>query len=263
LTLARTLATKDESPAAKKRRASELVARLREAYPDARCALVHENPLQLLIATILSAQCTDARVNKVTPALFARFPTAKALAQAERAEVEELVRTTGFFRNKAKSVQGATAKLVADFGGQVPRTMEELTSLPGVARKTANVVLGTSFGIADGFVVDTHVFRLSHRMGLAEANAPEQVEKELMELIPREDWIDLAHILIHHGRAVCNARSPQCETCVVESLCPKLGVAPKAQKASKAAKAETPPRKPLKERIAASRKPKSKTKKSK
>jgi endonuclease-3 len=231
------------------RRSGRIRSALKKAYPQARCALNHESPLQLLVATILSAQCTDARVNLVTPKLFARFPRPRDLATADRAEVEELIRTTGFFRNKAKSIQGAATKLESDFGGEVPRTMEELLTLPGVARKTANVVLGTAFGIADGFVVDTHVFRLSHRMALADAKTPEQVERQLMELVPRKDWIDLAHILIHHGRAVCRAKNPDCEKCVVDSLCPKLGVRPgrKTEKAKGATR-------PLRERIAAARK---------
>lgn len=223
-----------------------MVKRLRKAYPDAVCALDHESPLQLLVATILSAQCTDARVNMVTPRLFARYPKVADLASADRSELEEIIRSTGFFRNKAKSIQGAAAKIASDFRGDVPRTMEELLSLPGVARKTANVVLGTAFRIADGFVVDTHVFRLSHRLGFAKGKNPELVEQELMKLIPREDWIDLAHILIHHGRRVCAARNPNCENCVVASLCPKIGVV-----AKKAARAPLPkPKAPLKERIA-------------
>jgi endonuclease-3 len=229
-----------ETPSALSRRVETLVRKLIEAYPNAECALHHENPLQLLVATILSAQCTDARVNKVTPALFARFPSARDYARADRGELEEMVRTTGFFRNKAKSIQGATARIEEAFHGEVPRTMAELLSLPGVARKTANVVLGTAFGVADGFVVDTHVYRLSHRMGLAKANSPEQVEKQLTALVPREHWIRLAHILIHHGRAVCSARTPDCDTCVVADECPKLGITPKAtSKTSSKAKAGT------------------------
>jgi endonuclease-3 len=229
-----------------------LVKELRKAYPGATCALVHENPLQLLVATILSAQCTDARVNKVTPPLFERYPAAGDLAGAERTELEELIRTTGFFRNKAKSIQGAATKIATEFNGKVPSSMEELLTLPGVARKTANVVLGTAFGIADGFVVDTHVFRLSHRLGLATAKTPEQTERELMELVPRKDWIDFGHILIHHGRAVCTARAPKCSECVVDRLCPKIGLP-----ASKAGSKKRPPRAkrpPLKDRIAAARK---------
>jgi len=231
------------------------VQRLRKAYPGATCALTHENPLQLLVATILSAQCTDARVNKVTPALFARYPKASDFAASDRAELEELVRTTGFYRNKAKSIHGATSKITSEFAGQVPQTMEEILTLPGVARKTGNVVLGTAFGIASGFVVDTHVFRLSHRMGLAKAKTPVEVETQLMALIPEKDWIDFAHILIHHGRAVCAARTPRCEDCVVASHCPKIGVDAKPAKNTLLKTA-----KPLSERIAASKKKKTKAK---
>jgi len=232
----------------RRRRAREAVKRLRKAYPDAVCALTHESPLQLLVATILSAQCTDARVNMVTPRLFTRYPNVSDLASADRSELEEIIRSTGFFRNKAKSIQGAAARIASDFRGEVPRTMDELLSLPGVARKTANVVLGTAFGIAVGFVVDTHVFRLSHRLGFAKGKTPEQVEQELMKLVPQEDWIDLAHILIHHGRRVCAARNPDCESCVVSSLCPKIGVDAKKAKAAPAK-----PKARLKERIAAAR----------
>jgi endonuclease-3 len=223
-----------------------VVKQLRKAYPDAACALEHQSPLQLLVATILSAQCTDARVNQVTPGLFARYPAVSDLATASRNDLEEIIRSTGFFRNKAKSIQGAAAKIDSDFRGEVPRTMEELLSLPGVARKTANVVLGTAFGIAVGFVVDTHVFRLSHRLGFASGKNPEQVEQELMKLVPREDWIDLAHILIHHGRRVCAARKPDCASCVVSSLCPKIGVEARAKPEAAPAK----PKAPLRERIA-------------
>lgn len=238
-----------ESKAALEARASELVRRLREAYPGATCALVHDNPLQLLVATILSAQCTDARVNKVTPALFARYPSAADFADADRGELEELIRSTGFYRNKAKSIHGATSKITNDFAGDVPATMEELLTLPGVARKTANVVLGTAFAIADGFVVDTHVSRLSQRLGLASAKSPEQIERQLVALLPQSDWIDFAHILIHHGRAVCTARSPRCDDCQVAELCPKIGVTAKKTSAAK------PPRPsaPLAERIARAR----------
>ena len=182
----------------------------------------------------------------VTTGLFARYPTVSHLATASRSELEEIIRSTGFFRNKTKSIQGAAARIVSDFRGEVPRTMEELLSLPGVARKTANVVLGTAFGIAVGFVVDTHVFRLSHRLGFANGKTPEQVEQELMKLVPQEYWIDFAHILIHHGRRVCAARNPDCESCVVSSLCPKIGV--EVKKKAKAAPAK--PKAPLKERIA-------------
>ncbi len=243
-----------ETPAQLRKRSLILVRELRKAYPGATCALTHANPLQLLVATILSAQCTDARVNKVTPALFARYPTAADFAASERAELEELVRTTGFYRNKAKSIHGATSKIVSDFEGEVPRTMEEILTLPGVARKTANVVLGTAFGIASGFVVDTHVFRLSHRLGLVEAKTPVQVESQLVEIIPEKDWIDFGHILIHHGRAVCTARVPRCEECVVAASCPKIGVEAKPKPVP------TPRRRSLAERIAAGKTKKSKAK---
>jgi len=233
-----------ESEAELRRRVREVVKRLRKAYPDAVCALNHESPLQLLVATILSAQCTDARVNMVTPNLFARYPSVSDLAAASRSDLEEIVRSTGFFRNKAKSIQGAASKIVSDFGGTVPKTMEELLSLPGVARKTANVVLGTAFRIAVGFVVDTHVFRLSHRLGFAKGKNPLEVERELMAVVPRSDWIDLAHILIHHGRRVCAARNADCENCVVTSLCPKIGVTAKRKPAPPAK-----PKAPLRERI--------------
>ena len=224
------------------RRCRSIVTELRKVYPDAGCALTHKNPLELLVATILSAQCTDARVNKVTPALFERYPEATDLAASQRAELEELVHTTGFFRNKAKAIQGAASRITNEFGGTVPSSMEELLTLPGVARKTANVVLGTAFTVAEGFVVDTHVFRLSHRMGLAKTKTPEQTERRLMELVPRKDWIDFAHILIHHGRNVCTARSAKCADCVVESLCPKIGVPEKKPGNNKAANpAEKPP----------------------
>ncbi len=202
---------------------SELIRRLRAAHPDAHCALDHENPFQLLVATILSAQCTDERVNQVTPALFARFPTPEAMAAADRAELEELIRTTGFFRNKAKSLQGASALICQNFGGEVPQEMDELISLPGVARKTANVVRGVCFGLADGIVVDTHVKRLSQRLGLTQEKSPEKIEKELMTLIPAEAWIDIAHLLIFHGRRVCTARKPDCANCSLADLCPSAG----------------------------------------
>ena len=197
---------------------------LQKEYPDATCALHHQNPLQLLIATILSAQCTDARVNMVTPALFSRYPTVQAFASASPSDLEDIIRSTGFFRNKTKSILGAAQNMVKHFKGQVPQTMEELLTLPGVARKTANVVLGTAYGIASGLVVDTHVFRLSHRLGLTRANTPERVEQDLMKQIPQDQWIDFAHRLIHHGRRICLARNPACDRCVLVELCPKIGV---------------------------------------
>jgi endonuclease-3 len=209
-----------ETSEARRERARAVLALLREAIADARCALDHRDPWQLLVATILSAQCTDARVNQVTPPLFARWPTPAALASAPRGEVEEAVRSTGFFRNKAKNLQGAAARVAGAFGGQVPRSMEDLTSLPGVARKTANVVRGVSWGLADGVVVDTHVRRLSRRLGFTRQGDPVRIERELMALFPREDWIDLGHLLIHHGRRTCAARRPRCDECPVAALCP-------------------------------------------
>jgi endonuclease-3 len=197
-----------------------LIRRLEEAHPDAACALTHEDPFQLLVATILSAQCTDARVNQVTPILFARFPDAAAMSRASQEELEALVRTTGFFRNKSKSIRGASQRLVEAFGGIVPRSMDELLSLPGVARKTANVVLGVGHGIAEGVVVDTHVYRVSRRLGLTRGKGPVDVERDLMKAIPRAKWIEFAHLLIFHGRRVCVARKPRCEACAVLDLCP-------------------------------------------
>ena len=197
-----------------------LIERLRTAYPEARCALTHEEPLQLLVATILSAQCTDARVNQVTPVLFGRYPDARALAGATQEAIEEVVRSTGFFRNKAKSIRGAARRILDTYEGKVPRTMEELLTLPGVARKTANVVLGTAYGVASGVVVDTHVERIAHRLGLSREKTPDRVERDLMRLLPREEWNDFSHILIHHGRRICDARAPKCGECPVQDLCP-------------------------------------------
>jgi endonuclease-3 len=196
---------------------------LDEAYPNAECALHHRSPWELLVATILSAQCTDARVNMVTPALFERFPTPAAMAQAKLPELEALIRTTGFFRNKAKSIQGAAKKIVADFGGQVPQTLAELITVPGAARKTANVVLGVSFGLAEGVVVDTHVMRLSRRLSLTKADTPPAIEQDLMRVLPKDRWISFSHQLIHHGRKVCIARNPKCVECILEQLCHSKG----------------------------------------
>jgi endonuclease-3 len=192
---------------------------LRKTYPGVVCALNHRSAWELTVATILSAQCTDVRVNLVTPALFKAFPTPKAMAAASLPELEELIRTTGFFRNKAKSIQGAARVVTEEFGGKVPETMEEILRLPGVARKTGNVVLGSWFGIAVGVVVDTHVMRLSRRLELTKQTAPEKVEQDLMKIIPQERWIDFAHELIHHGRQVCVARKPRCVDCTLERLC--------------------------------------------
>jgi endonuclease-3 len=201
-------------------RIGAIIERLQQAYPGATCALDHTSAFELLVATILSAQCTDERVNKVTPALFARFPTPAAMAEADIAELEELIRSTGFFRNKAKSIQGAARRIVAEYGGEVPDNMADLLTLPGVARKTANVVLGTVYGIADGVVVDTHVRRLSNRLGLTTHDDPEKIEKDLMALVPRQDWVEFAHMLILHGRQVCDARKPRCPVCTLNQLCP-------------------------------------------
>jgi endonuclease-3 len=201
-------------------RLPEIVRRLREAHPDARCALEHRNPYELLVATVLSAQCTDERVNQVTPALFARYPTPAALAEAERGELEGLIRSTGFFRQKARFLQGTARMLTHQYDGEVPTHMEDLLRMPGVARKTANVVLGVAFGIADGIVVDTHVKRLSKRLELTTNSNPNKIERDLMELLPRPDWIDFAHLMIFHGRRICKARKPDCANCVLNDLCP-------------------------------------------
>ncbi|HKG95629.1 MAG TPA: endonuclease III [Gemmatimonadaceae bacterium] len=206
-------------------RAAELYERLSRTHPDAHCELDYQTPLQLLVATILSAQCTDKRVNMVTPALFAEFPTARALAAAAPARVEELVKSTGFFRNKAKSIMGMAAALEAGHGGEVPRTMEELLRLPGVGRKTANVILGNAFGANEGVVVDTHVGRLAGRLGLTRETDPVKVEQALMALFPRDRWTMLAHLLIFHGRRVCDARKPKCADCPLSDICPSSAAA--------------------------------------
>ena len=200
-------------------RVSAILRGLDEAYPVALCALDHKSPWELLVATILSAQCTDVRVNMVTPELFRRFPSPQAMARATLPELEKLVRTTGFYRNKAKSIQGAGKTISEKFGGRVPETLAELITVPGAARKTANVVLGVSFGKAEGVVVDTHVFRISRRLGLAKGNTPQKVEQELMRVLPEERWIGYSHQIIHHGRKVCLARKPRCHECNLEPLC--------------------------------------------
>ena len=204
--------------------ALEVFSRLKREYPDARTELDYETPLQLLIATILSAQCTDKRVNMVTPLLFRTFPTAAALADAPREELEEIIRSTGFFRNKTKSLIGLGKALVERHNGEVPDSMNALVRLPGVGRKTANVVLGNAFGKNEGIVVDTHVGRLSHRLGLTRETDPVKIEQDLMRLFPREDWTLLAHLLIFHGRRVCVARTPKCEICVLNDICPSSTV---------------------------------------
>ena len=204
-------------------RVRAVIEQLQELYPDAKCALDFRTPLELLVATILSAQCTDERVNKVTPALFATYPDAAAFAAADPAALEKAIHSTGFFRNKAKSIREASADIVAKHGGQVPRTLEDLTALRGVGRKTANVVLGNAYGVP-GVVVDTHVTRLSHRLGLTRETDPVKIEFALMPLIPRELWTLFSHWLILHGRAVCNARKPLCSQCPLAPHCPRLGV---------------------------------------
>ena len=200
------------------------MTRLKQLYPDATCSLDYETPVQLLVATILSAQCTDERVNKVTPALFARFPDADAMADADLAEIESLVKSTGFYRNKAKNIQGACYKIVTEFDGSVPQTMEDLISLPGVARKTANVVMAHAFGINAGVTVDTHVKRLSNRLGFTKHSDPRKIEPDLMKLLPQSDWENWSIRLIYHGRAVCNARNPACDLCQLVDLCPSAKV---------------------------------------
>jgi endonuclease III len=213
-----------ESGKARRGRAAEILARLRSEYPDSRCSLDFQNPLQLLVATVLAAQCTDERVNKATPALFRRCPDARAYAEIPLPELEELVRTTGFYRNKARALQNLGRALIADHGGEVPATMEELKALPGVGRKTANVVLGNAFKINAGIVVDTHVQRLSRRLGLTEQTDPEKIERDLLPLVPQEEWTRWSHLLIDHGRKVCKARKPECPACIVAELCPSAEV---------------------------------------
>jgi endonuclease-3 len=200
-------------------RLQKIFAALDALFPQAECALHHENAFQLLVATILSAQCTDERVNKVTPGLFQKFPTPQDFAVLPQAELEAEIRSTGFFRNKAKSIIGAATKIVQDFGGKVPKTMDELLSLPGVARKTANVVLGTAFGIASGVVVDTHVFRIATRLKLTKQKTPERVEQDLMKLVPQNRWVSFGHQVIWFGRKVCFARNPLCEECPLVTVC--------------------------------------------
>jgi endonuclease-3 len=219
-----TAAVRRESASARSSRAKTLVQRLREAYPDAHCSLDFASPFQLVIATILSAQCTDKRVNMVTPELFRRWPDAAALAGAKQRDLEAVIRSTGFFRAKAKSLLGCARALVDRHGGEVPRTIEELVRLPGVGRKTANVVLGTAFGIASGVVVDTHVGRISRRLGLTRAADAVRAERDLVRVVPRENWIQFSHWLIEHGRGVCSARRPVCDDCSLLDLCPRVSV---------------------------------------
>jgi len=213
-----------ESWQTKAARAKKIIAALRKTYPDAHCELNYSNPLELLIATVLSAQCTDKRVNQVTAELFRKYRTAADYANANTAALEQDVKTTGFFRNKTKSIQACCRKLVEQYGGKVPQTMEELVQLGGVGRKTANVVLGNAFGINEGIVVDTHVARLSHRLGLTKQKDPEKIEHDLVKLVPRAQWTMFSHWLIWHGRRRCYARNPDCLNCEIKALCPRVGL---------------------------------------
>jgi endonuclease-3 len=208
-----------ETAAARRARTLRIVGLLARSYPDAACALQHRSPFELLVATILSAQCTDKKVNQVTPALFARFPTPKAMAAADPAELERLIQPTGFFRQKAKSILSASQDLEAQFGGRVPGTLEELVTLHGVGRKTANVVLGSAFDVP-GLTVDTHMIRINRRLGLTRQTDPEKIERDLMQLVPKKEWTPYSHRVIHHGRVCCDARRPRCETCPLRAECP-------------------------------------------
>ena len=210
---------KPKTQAERNARVAEILCILDETYPNATCALTHRNAWELLVATILSAQCTDKRVNEVTPGLFRKYPTIQDFAHASPAELENDIRSTGFFRNKTKSLIGAARKILSDFGGEVPRTIEELTTVPGAARKTANVVLGTAFGIASGVVVDTHVQRVSQRLDLTKESEPGKIERDLMKIIPQERWVLFSHQIIHHGRERCVARKPKCAICPLDPLC--------------------------------------------
>lgn len=205
-------------------RVKAVIRKLKRTYPEAKCSLTHENPLQLLVATILSAQCTDARVNLVTKDLFEKYRTATDYANADPDEFAEEIKSTGFFRNKTKSILGMGQALVERFGGNVPQTMDELTSLPGVGRKTANVVLGNAFGIDEGVVVDTHVTRIANRLKLTRHREAVKIERDLMKIVPRKDWTLFPHLMIHHGRAICKARLPLCEACPIHTLCPSSSV---------------------------------------
>jgi len=213
-----------ESGRARRQRAAEILARLRQVYPEVRLALDFQTPLQLVMATVLAAQCTDERVNQVTPALFRRYPTARDYAAADLAELEEMVRTTGFFRNKARALKNLGTALAAEHGGEVPASLELLVALPGVGRKTANVVLGNAFGINEGVAVDTHVQRLSRRLFLTEETDPEKIERDLIAILPREEWTRFALLLQDHGRKICKARKPECAICPVADLCPSAEV---------------------------------------
>jgi endonuclease-3 len=221
---------KSEKPEDLKKRTREIIRRLKRAYPDAKCSLNHTNAFELLVATILSAQCTDDRVNIVTADLFRKYRGPDVYLKVPPRELEKDIQSTGFFRNKTKSIQGASKMLIEEYGGEVPHTMDELLELPGVARKTANVVMGNAFDIASGVVVDTHVTRLSRRLGLTAQKDPQKIERDLIEIVPKKDWVMFSHLLIAHGRKICKARAPLCEECPVEKQCPssylKTGVLP-------------------------------------
>lgn len=210
---------KPKTAAERKARVGKILEGLDKLYPNVTCALHHNDPWELLVATILSAQCTDKRVNEVTPRLFAKYPTIKAFATVSQVELANDIRSTGFFNNKSKSVIGAAKRILNDFGGEVPRNIEDLLTVPGAARKTANVVLGTAFGIASGIVVDTHVFRIAHRLDLSQGEDPVKMELDLMKIIPQERWILFSHQMIHHGRSLCVARKPRCAECLLDPLC--------------------------------------------
>jgi endonuclease III len=212
----------------KKKRVQEIIKRLKKTYPDAHCALNHTNPFELLVATTLSAQCTDVQVNKVTANLFRKYRGPQDYLNVSQEELENDIRSIGFFRSKAKNIQAAAKRLLEVYGGEVPRTMEEMVTLPGAGRKTANVVLGNAFGIASGVVVDTHVSRLSQRLGLTEKTTPEKIEIDLAELVPKKDWVMFSHWLIFHGRQICHARKPKCTECVLADQCPSYKVFVKA-----------------------------------
>jgi endonuclease-3 len=220
-------ASGDAAPADAERKAQALrvVRRLKADYPAATCALENETPFQLLVATILSAQCTDERVNLVTPDLFRRWPTPAEMARAPIKALESVIQSTGFFRNKAKNIKAASQAIMEKHNGEVPREMEQLVALPGVGRKTANVVLGTAYGLATGVVVDTHVTRVSRRLGLTQHTDPVKIEQDLMQVVPKAEWVDFAHRMIHHGRQICTARKPKCPECSMNKFCPKIGVA--------------------------------------
>lgn len=217
-------ATQSSASADKQKRVGKIVTTLAKTYGDATCALNHSSAYELVVATILSAQCTDERVNSVTPKLFARYPTANALAESSQEDVEQIVKPLGFFRNKAENIRGMAKRLVEVFDGELPQTLDEMTSLPGVGRKTANVVLGTWYGLPTGVVVDTHVKRITNLLGLTESKNPEIIERDLMQLVPQDEWINFSHRLIHHGRRICIARRPKCDECPLLKLCPRVGL---------------------------------------